>query len=359
MRYLLVFIFLTTLVSAQTTETKSYEQDLVQENSENKTNERIYSCRGVPSIKSQDFPKGELLLEKPKELNYEHYHQQIIAAEHHLAAQEFEKALQIYDGLFESYHFIFLKEYQIAAQLAIQTNDSVKTQKYIKKGIQSGWTLQSIRKNKLVKNNLSQKEWLFLKKNYSAFRKSYESKLNQTLKKQAHQLFKRDQKKALGALFTFSSNGQDRYAENKFAPHSEKQLAAIKTILESQGYPGEQLIGNTWWVSTVLSHHNSISTQYNKKDTLYPVIKPLLHRAFQKGQISPYEMALIDDWYLTVKYNRQQTGYGIINPPSSPETIKETNQLRKKIYFRPIELRTQLKTIETQSGMNFYLEDLW
>ena len=83
----------------------------------------------------------------------------------------------------------------------------------------------------------------------------------------------------MGALFRIGSKSQDNYAENKFAPHSEQQISELRDILLEIGYPGEKLIGNDYWVSTILSHHNSISQAYNKKDRLYPELKPQFDRS--------------------------------------------------------------------------------
>jgi hypothetical protein len=127
-------------------------------------------------------------------------------------------------------------------------------------------------------------------------------------------------------------------------------------ILDDQGYPGEQLIGNNYWMSTILSHHNSISKEYVNQDTLYNFIKPKLIKAIENGQISPYEFAMIDDWYIAVNSGRTQTGYGFLNPPLS-STLTETNKLREKIGLRTIELRNKLVDVENETGINFYLPD--
>lgn len=129
-------------------------------------------------------------------------------------------------------------------------------------------------------------------------------------------MFLKDQWKAIGALFSFNDKAQDRYAEKKFAPQSERQIAEFSNIFKDYGYPGEKLIGNDFWMSTILSHHNSISQYYNKKDTIYPRLRPQLKDALKKGQISPFEFALIDDWYYSTKSEKKKPTYGILNAPT-------------------------------------------
>ena len=169
-------------------------------------------------------------------------------------------------------------------------------------------------------------------------------------------MFKKDQGKALGALFRIGDKAQEKYAMKKFAPHSEIQMTKLIKILENQGYPGERLIGNDYWMSTIISHHNSISKSYAQKDTLYSFIKPMLYQAIKEGQISPYEYAMIDDWYIAVSTNRTESGYGFLNLPDQA-TLSETNLLRHRIGLRSIALRNKLVEVENYTGMNFYLPD--
>ena len=290
--------------------------------------------------------------------NYETYHLQVIEAEELIGSENYSKALQVYEQLFKEYHFVFLREYQVATQLALYLGDMEKAKEYLKQGMLSGWELKSIKKNKYLSELRSDKSWKSIKKEYPELHKQYESGINQQIREQVKKMYSQDQSKAIKALFKFSSKAQDNYAEKKFAPHSEKQIAEFSGILESYGYPGEQLIGNNTWMSTILSHHNSISTAYCEKDTLYPNLKPKLKEALQNGQIPPQELAAIDDWYLSVKYERKKPTYGILDPPS-PSYLSKTNELRKNIYLRSVQLRDSLTDIQKKTGMNFYLTDKW
>ena len=290
-----------------------------------------------------------------KNQDYQAYHLQVIEAERLMASEKYQAALSIYETLFENYDFVFLREYQIATQLALQVNDSQKAEQYLKQGMLAGWDMKSIKKNKFLSTIRNDSGWKDIKKEYKTLRAQYESGLNQTLRKQVKKMFSRDQWKALGAFLKFSSKAQDKYAEKKFAPHSERQIAEFNNILANYGYPGEQLIGNDIWMSTILSHHNSISKAYTEKDTLYPDLQAQLKEALLKGQISPFELAMIDDWYRVVKDDESLATYGIIDPPSQAE-LEKANQLRSAIYYRSVELRNQLVDIEEKTGMNLYIQ---
>ena len=301
---------------------------------------------------------SSLVINAGEHQDYEIYHHQVIKAETLIASENYAEALLLYEQLFIDYDFIFLREYQIASQLAFYDGNIQKSLEYIKQGILSGWEIKSIKKNEYLTPLFKDEVWKLIEKEYPNLQAQYESKLNQNIREQVKKMYAKDQKKALKALLRLSSKSQDKYAENKFAPHSEQQMAEFSAILESNGYPGEKLIGNSTWMSTILSHHNSISTAYNVKDTIYPKLQPKLIEALKNGQMSPYEYVAIDDWYRTVRYDRKEVTYGILDPPSA-SNLSKTNELREKIFVRPYELRDELMAIEENTGMSLYLSDRW
>ncbi|MFD1316449.1 hypothetical protein [Namhaeicola litoreus] len=288
-------------------------------------------------------------------LDYTIYHQRAVDAEILIASENYKDALQVYEELFEKYEFIFLRDFQIATQLALFLNDEQKSKRLLINGIKSGWKIKSIRNNNFLDKIRKGKDWKSIKKQYHALNELYESTLNQRLRKRVKKMFSKDQRKAIRALFAFSSKAQDRYAEKKFAPHSEKQISEFLDILNNYGYPGEKFIGNDFWMSTILSHHNSISNAYNRKDTLYQNLKPKLKIALKKGEISAFEFALIDEWYRASKNDKEEPTYGILEGPLRKD-LNRTNKLREIIFLRPIEVHNKLVDIQDKTGMNFYLD---
>lgn len=288
--------------------------------------------------------------------DYWRYHEQMNKAEKLISEESFQEALNLVQDVFKTYDFVFLRDYKIAAQLALYLNKKEKVFEIIKMGIEAGWDLKSLKRNNFLSKLKEEKEWESIEEAYPQLRKKYEQGIDTNTRNMVHEMFKMDQRKALGALFRVGDKSQEKYALKKFAPHSEIQLNKLINILAEEGYPGEQLIGNNFWMSTILSHHNSISTGYVNKDTLYTFIKPKLIQAIGKGQMSPYEFAIIDDWHIAVGSGRTQTGYGFLNPPLS-STLTETNILRQEVGLRTIELRNKLIDVERKTGMNFYLPD--
>lgn len=295
-------------------------------------------------------------IETDKKANYQAYHLQIDAAENLLGQEDFSSALSIYETIIEDYDFVFLRDYKIATQIAFLVGNKQQAFTYLRKGIMAGWTLKELKKDKFLAPLRDEAEWKIIKKDYDGFRSQYLARIDESTRKRVKKMYKRDQWKALGAFIKMSEKAREKYTLNKFAPHSENQIAQLIEILEIEGYPGEKHIGNDFWMSTIVSHHNSISVTYNKADTLYPALKTAFLQAIVEGEMSPYEYALIEDWQIAVTSERTAVGYGFLDPPKQT-TLSETNALRQKIGLRTVATRNKLVALENSKGMNFYLPD--
>lgn len=286
--------------------------------------------------------------------DYWKYHEEINKAEKLIGNHQFQEALDVYNKTFNDYDFVFLRDYKIAAQLAFYLDQHGKGMQLLKKGIAAGWDIKGIKKHSFLSKFLSKPELQSLQAAFPVLHKNYTERIDTSARIDVYRMFKKDQKMALGAFIRIRKKAKAKYALHKFAPHSEIQLSTVIDLLEQVGYPGEQLIGNDYWMSTILSHHNSIDPSYVKNDTLYRFIKPKLFEAIGSGQISPYEFVLIDDWQITVASDRTQPGYGFLDA-ASRSTLNQTNELRRKIGLRTVELRNRLVEVEKQTGMNFHL----
>lgn len=289
---------------------------------------------------------------KPQQ-NYLDYHKRIIAAEEFTVQKKYEVALSELERIFNAYDFIFLRDYKIATQLSLLVGDESKALKYLKIGISKGWKLKGIKKNSFLKPILNTTEWIMMRSQYDSLRSKYLERINPHLRNRTQKLFKRDQKKAFGALLRLGDKAQEKYGEKKFVPHSELQIAELDRIMDKHGYPGERLIGNNFWASTILSHHNSSSKVYVMRDTLFQYLVPKLTAAVAKGEMSPYEFALISDWKAAVESDHNSSAYGFIGSISNPNLV---NKNRQAIGLRSLELRNSLVNIEKETEMDLYLQ---
>ncbi len=290
-----------------------------------------------------------------KAVNYVDYHQEVVGVENLLAEEKYDDALQAYEQLFEQYDFVFLRDYQLATQIAWYLGKEEKTAELLSKGMRAGWTMKSIKKNSFLDEFRQTSAWEAIQPTYRSLQEDYQASLDQELRKQVKKMFSRDQRKALGALLVLSDKGYQRYAEKRFAPHSNRQLKEFEKIMEKAGYPGEKRIGNHFWMSTILSHHNSTTPAVVQRDTLYPKIKPALEKALAKGELSAFEFILIEEWYRVSVAKPECPLFGILDGPLEVE-VDQTNDGRKAHYLRSIEVHNRLVDLSEKTGMNFYLE---
>ena len=78
--------------------------------------------------------------------------------------------------------------------------------------------------------------------------------------------------------------------------------------------------------------------------------------SLDKGQISPFEIALIENWRTASQSNHQEVSYGYLGPALDPESLEIVNVMRQEIGLRSIELRNALVKIQDETGINFYLQ---
>ncbi len=286
--------------------------------------------------------------------SYKDYYNEVIETEILITKNDYTQALETLEKVFDSYDFIFLNEYKVAAQIALQIGSKEKALHYLELGILGGWKLKEIKKNEFLKPIHKTDGWELLESQYDSLRTAHFDGLKSELREEVRLMYKSDQKYAMSYLLKIGEGAKTKYATKKIIPQSEEQLARLNEILDESGYPGEKLIGNWVWMNTILSHHNSISRDYAEKDTIYPLLKPRLFEAIDDGEMSPYEYAMIEDWYVAVKSNRTQAAFGFLNTLSEAD-LSKSNELRKSVGMRSVETRNALIDIQNQTGMDFYL----
>lgn len=288
--------------------------------------------------------------------NYLAYHQQIQEAESLLLKEEFAAALESYEKVFEAYPFVFKRDYAIAFQVALVQGEKEKASLFLQRAIQGGLSWKATKScKKVIKGHptLSQQE---IKDIYLKNRDSALKGRDEDLRAFVREMFKRDQKKALGNFIKVREKAKKKYSESKFGPHSNQQMAKLDSLLSLGKYPGEQLIQNGFWVSTIIGHHNSISEDFVKNDSLYLTLRPRLLTALKKGQMSPNELAIMDSWRHRVG-RFEGPNLGILNPVKT-ETLNLTNRLRAEIGLPSVEHTNQLIAMEQESGMNLFVPGL-
>ncbi len=290
-----------------------------------------------------------------KRRNAPDYTAKIIQIEKNLCNESFDTALLGFRALFETGHYIFKKDIYAAAQLAYYNHHNKETLVYLQRYLAKGGNLKTIKKNKILRSFLKSDEGYMLQTQLDSLKKEQQLYLDLELRTTLHQMFKKDQKKAFGALLRIGDKAQIKYSENVFGPHSIEQVTQLKDILETHGYPSEKLIGNNYWATTILSHHNSISSNFNQKDSLYQSLYPLLVQACKTGEMSVYELAYIENWRLNINEKWRRSTYGYLSKSLTPSELVYANELREAIGLRSVQTRNHLIDLQLKYGFDWGL----
>ena len=289
--------------------------------------------------------------------DYHVYHSKVRMIENSLLTQDWNDALEKYLELEKGYDFLFAKDLKIALQLAYRARDSASFQRFSEAAFARGWEWKKAKKELKENPDFPFGMGIRLK---SISKNTEKSEVRHPeIREQVKKLFIQDQWQALGALFTFSSHKRERYAERKFAPKAKLRVERIQEIIKEIGCPGEMLIGNFVWASTILSHYNSMSEELTKADILYPAMKITLQRELGLGRISPFEFALIDNWYQSVKSGRTVESYGILEGEVSEGSVASVDANRLAVGLPPIGVYNQLLAVQNESRIRLFFGQAW
>lgn len=147
--------------------------------------------------------------------NYLNYHSKVIECEQLIVEGQYTSAINMFDSLFRKFDFIFLRDIKVATELSTVEKDYESGMDFIRLGIKAGWTLESINKNNNLRPLKGQREWAKIMSTYDYLHNIYLSRLNSQVKDQVHEMFKKDQKKAFGALLRIGQKSKRRYSEKK------------------------------------------------------------------------------------------------------------------------------------------------
>lgn len=289
--------------------------------------------------------------------DYQRYHNTCREIERLLLEENLEGAMGKYLKLESQYTFIFKKDLKVALQLAYRLGDSPSFERLARLTFSQGWDWKRAKKE--LKDNPDFAAGMAVQLKTIAKQSQPSQVPHPDVRRRVKQLFIQDQWQALGALFTFSPQRQSRYAEGRIAPDAKKRVLEIWQIVEEIGYPGEMLIGNAVWSSTLFSHYNSISEGFAKKDTLYPAMRGILKAEIWAGRISPFEFALIDNWYQSVSSGRAVESYGILEGAVSESSLITVDRNRVSIGLPDVSTYNELLEWQEKTGIKLFFSHAW
>lgn len=311
--------------------------------------------------------------------DYTIYHKKINQAERlFFMKNKADSALAIYDDVFNSYNFIFVKDLVNAAQIAHYSNKPYK--KYLKKGFEFGLKFAHLKNYPLFKD-----EWKGLEKDqkmqqaYAKNREKYLQKIDFDYLNRMYNLFIQDQ--------------LDKRKDN-YRKIIRVTLRNLRDIIDRKGFPGDKIIGisdstifaeigkpqldlkyrakkygeKLWYVETrdkILSASQGFVLLVHYACP-YGKLKSLLWEEMEKGNLHPRDIGMLYDniyrytdnlatmpdycdWpdYTYFRLNLFATSD---YPELSKETISETNALRKSFFIVPLAVDKEKEEFEEKYG---------
>lgn len=163
--------------------------------------------------------------------NYFEYHESINQAEEYFSNEQFDEAIVVYDKVFQKYDYVYVKDYLIAAQIAILINSEETAFRYLEEAMKSGYTSESMEKFPLFHELINTEEWNILKSKEDKFRKEYLSKIDFDLLVEFSERYRNEQD-------TKSAKDQSEYKTNVISNFNR-----IKFLMDSFYFPSEKRIG--------------------------------------------------------------------------------------------------------------------
>lgn len=227
--------------------------------------------------------------------NYFDYHKQIQNAEEFIGNEEFSKALDNYEQAFNDFDYIFIKDYIIAAQIAILIDAEQKVSDYLEEAIIDGYPCHCVERNPIFKDFILSNSWQSIKAKEKEYSEAYNSRIRRDLLIEFSKRYKNEQ-----------DNKTFRFNEVSKATKYEKielnNFRRIKSLMDSLVFPSERIIGldrnNINQKEYGLSECNAGNSKvivtllhYNKSITEIGIHKYV--KAIKLGYLHPGEFAAI------------------------------------------------------------------
>lgn len=280
--------------------------------------------------------------------DYRPYHTLVLSIEKDIAARAFSTALDKYSQLFQQYDFIFLRDIQMAAQLAAHERDTVRLFHLLEKGMTRGWEWKTIRKNTIFKSYGADPRWASLSKRRSQLEEAFQNSINLPVREEVKRMLVRDQLRAIKVALTPVKRWREWHTNNRFVPHNRAMVRRINEIIDESGYPGEMLIGDRSWATVIISHNEHDSIYYQS-------LRPKLLKALDHGQLAPIDFAQLETWRRGVDSQWKEQAFVIFEQTVTSEQAATADQLRAAINLRSIELNNKLIALEQELHMDFHL----
>lgn len=168
-----------------------------------------------------------------------------------ILVKNYPSAIQRFDSLYENYDFIYAKHCFKALQICSVSADTVHSLKWLEKCMKQGVPLWMLQKNELTNLAFNFSESHQLVDQYDSLRIIYQNSIRQDIRMTIDSLYELDQK--------YTQKVNDGFILLRYTTHyirwlknNIRQFETIKAITETNGFPGEKLIGLPCFVTDSL-----------------------------------------------------------------------------------------------------------
>jgi len=201
--------------------------------------------------------------------NYVDYYSRINNGRILAANKNTEESINSYFSTFEKFDFVFARDCYNAIELSAFSNDSLKLDYFIRRGIKQGLKFNQIMK---IKNVAKFQKSTFIKiieKEKDSLKNIYKNSINWELRNIIVEMFKQDQlireKYYKAILFKRKKIGREWEALNKIQVHK------LIEITKQYGFPGEKLIG----IDTDKMHPKIVNNNISQGKLILLFLTPL------------------------------------------------------------------------------------
>jgi len=172
----------------------------------------ILFCLAMISLTARSEPAAW------KTADYLLYHREMIKADEYMVSGNYRQALQVMDHVFRKYDFVFLRDYQIAAQVAAFIGDQPRAIGYLERGAAAGWKLGDINRIRLFAKLKSGPAWPGFLRQYPKLHQRYLRKLDIAMAARMRKMFLDDQQLAAQNLKINDEKAQEEFLMQRFVP---------------------------------------------------------------------------------------------------------------------------------------------
>lgn len=284
--------------------------------------------------------------------NYLNYHTKFSKIERQIASENFKEAQADLEKLFRDYEVKFVKDYVIAAQIALVNKDKRNSLIWLRQAIKKGATLACLKEIEIIRTAVSTNDWEEIAIEYDQLRKVYLASIDLKL----------------------LSNFSKRYADEQQAKRTNLYQAIvqsnfdyIKHLIKLEEYPGENRVGvdNEKVASSIDACYFG-----NSKVTVtllhydYPISEigeSQLIACIKKGNLHPREFAHIYNYEkskVSVLYQKSKKEYEPLNDykfnfpfGEKHENIRRVNMDRALFGICKYEVDLKIEKIEKKYGL--------